>query len=316
MKLTNRIAVELFAIGSKNDYPFIRDTLFPELTKECGIPFILNGFMSLEKKENTKPPASTGALFIYTDAPKLPLSINKMVADQVAKLNIPAIFSTSKDASEIKTHIYDSMPPFSVYCETAKLLKKDALPRVFSFQEFLNLILEDKDRTLDFFPCEEIYSSKAHSDTLFTFIQQKVDALCTKELVLTPHCLLNYFKDIPSLILEEPENPFVIQLVQNWLSAVVKHFKDKDLSFFSDMYLRHFEIPLSEIYRNYLISLLPNHKEEDPIYTLDVDGLSLSYTDGIFLNIKEISTNNLTTDGSFSIESTHQNKIFNLSLKP
>jgi len=281
MKMTNKIAIELFAIGSKNDYTFIRDTLFPALTKECGVPFILNGYLTLEKKENIKPPPSTGAFFIYTDACKLPLSINKMVSEQVSKLNVPAVFSTSKDAVEIKNHIYESIPPFSVYCETSKLLKKDSIPRVFSFDDFLNLILEEKEKALDFFPCDEIYNNKTHTDTLFKYIQQKVETLCTKELVLTPHCLLNYFKDIPFLIT-----------------------------------FRHFEIPLTPIHTQYLISLLPNYKPKDITYFLDVDGFSLTYTDGVSLNIKEISTNNLTTDGSFSIESTNLNKIFNLSLNP
>ena len=317
MKMTNKIAIELFAIGSKNDYTFIRDTLFPALTKECGVPFILNGYLTLEKKENIKPPPSTGAFFIYTDACKLPLSINKMVSEQVSKLNVPAVFSTSKDAVEIKNHIYESIPPFSVYCETSKLLKKDSIPRVFSFDDFLNLILEEKEKALDFFPCDEIYNNKTHTDTLFKYIQQKVETLCTKELVLTPHCLLNYFKDIPFLITQEPDNPFSLQLIQNWLYAVVKHFGDnKDFSFYSDMYFRHFDIPLTPIHTQYLISLLPNYKPKDITYFLDVDGFSLTYTDGVSLNIKEISTNNLTTDGSFSIESTNLNKIFNLSLNP
>lgn len=316
MKLTNRTAIEMFCIGHKNDYTYIRDTLLPSLSKECGIPFILNGFISLEKKEAIKPPASTGAFFVYTDAQKMPLSINKMVSDQVLKLNIPAIFSNSKDPAEIKNEIYESIPAFSVYCETSKLLKKDyATPRAFTFKEFLNLILEEKENTLDFFPCTEIYSSKSHSDNLLSFIQNKVDTLCTKELVLTPHGLLNYFRDIPFLVMEEPENEFVIQFMKNWLYGAVKHYgNDKELSFYCDLYEKHFEVNTVDIYRNYLISLLPNHKEKDTTFTLELQGLSLSYTNGVTLNIKEITSTHIITDGSISIDSTSNNKIFNLTI--
>lgn len=306
----------MFCIGHKNDYLYIRDTLLPSLSKECGIPFILNGFISLEKKEALKPPASTGAFFVYTDAQKMPLSINKMVSDQVLKLKIPAIFSNSKDPAEIKKEIYESIPAFSVYCETSKLLKKDyATPRAFTFKEFQILLLEEKEKTLYFFPCNEIYSSKSHGDNLLSFIQSKVDTLSTKELVLTHHGLLNYFRDVPSLIMEEPENEFVIQFIKNWLYGAVIHYGiDKELSFYCGLYERHFEITISDNYRNYLISLLPNHKEKQKTFTLELQGLNLIYTNGVSLSIKEITSTHIITDGSISIDSTCNNKIFNLTI--
>jgi len=315
MKLTNRTAIEVFGIGKKDEYNFIRDILLPSLSKECGIPFILNGFISLEKKENLKPPSSTGVFFVYTDAQKMPLSINKMVSDSVVKLNIPAIFSNSKDPTEIKNEIYEAIPAFSVYCETAKLFKKDyPTPRAFSFKDFQDLLLESKEKTLDFFPCDEIYNSKTHGDNLLKFIQEKVDSLCTKELVLTPHGLLNYFRDIPYLIQDEPENDFVIQFTKNWFYGAVKHYEDKDLSFFIGLYERHFETQIRDVYKNYLISLLPNYKEKETVFTLDIQGLNLTYSKGVILNIKEIYSTHIITDGSISIDSTSHNKISNLSI--
>jgi hypothetical protein len=311
MKITNKVALELFVICKKEDYSYIRDTLFPSLTKECGMGFVVNGYVSIEKKESIKPPSSTGAFFIYTDVQKMPLSINKMVSDSVLKLNIPAIFSTSKDPVEIKTQIYDSIPQFSVYCETSKLLKQSySSPRSFTFIDFQNLLMEEKESTLSFFPCTEIYTEKTHGENLFKFIQTKVDALGSRELILTPHSLLNYFRDVPSLIADEPDNEFVIQFLKNWIFGLVKHYEGKEFSFYSDTFEHHFEKSLSDLHKNYLISLLPN----DPTFTLDIQGLTLTYTKGVSLNIKEIYSTHIITDGSISIDSTSNNKIFNLTI--
>lgn len=315
MKVTNKIAIELFVISSREDYPYIRDTLLPSLSKECGMGFVINGYVSLEKKEKLKPVNSTGAFFVYTDATKLPLSINKMVSESVVKLQIPAIFSTSKDPIDIKNQIYESIPQFSVYCETQKLLKKDYSSfRTYSFKEFQNLLLEDRDKTLYFFPCTDLYNIKTHGENLMNFIQSKVDTLSSKELVLTPHSLLNYFRDIPDLITNDPDNEFVLQFIKNWLFGVVNYYGEKELSFYLNIYENHFEKPLTDFYKNYLISIIPNYKEKHSKYTLELQGLCLSYTNGVSLRIKEITSPHIITDGYISIDSTDNNKIFNLTI--
>jgi len=315
MKLTNKIAIELYVIASKKDYPHIRDVIFPALSEEFGVPILVNAFVSLEKKEELAPPSSTGGFYLACEPLKLPLSLSKMLSTNVSKLNVPAIFSTSKDIKEISDQIKTEIPAFSMYSEATKLLKKGFYPKAFSFESFQNLVLSIPDKALDLYPCDydNSYNAKEHSDFVLSFIKDAVSSHSNENVVMTPHLFLQYLKDIPLLLESGAQTSFVVQFQKNWINCLVNKYIDQDFSFFETIYTKHFESELTTDLIKHLWSL-PIKRTEITKFNLELDGLSLTYSKGVSLKIKEISSKSLSTDGSITIESTNQNKIYNLSL--
>ncbi len=333
MKLVNKIAIEMFIIASKTDYPFLRDTLLPKLSEECGVPILVNGFISIEDKEATTPPNSTGAILIAVENTKLPLSLNKLVSNSIMSLSVPAIFTTTRDPVVLKKEIFEAFPPFSIYAETSKALKKGIIPSAFSFESFKNLLLENKDMLFKFFPLseEELHSKtnkkkqgtetkyKENMDLLVKFVEQKVQELCSPILVLTPHLLLQYFKDVFSFLNENPNDTFTIEFMKTWLHGVHLKYPEKDMSFYEKLFTDHFLCETPLIYREYLNDLLPkvevvNETPIDDTKTIEFDTFNISYTHGVSLSIKEVISSTLKTNGSISIDSLENNKIINLLL--
>jgi len=328
MKLVNKIAIEMFVIASKTDYPFLRDTLLPKLTEECGVPILVNGFISIEDKEALTPPNSTGAILIATENTKLPLSLNKLVSSSILSLSVPAIFTTTRDPVVLKEEIFEAFPPFSIYAETAKALKKGILPSAFTFESFKNLLLENRDLLFKFFPLSEDQLNpntnkkkqgkyKENMDLLVKFVEQKVQELCSPTLVLTPHLLLQYFKDVFSFLNENPNDTFTIEFMKTWLHGVHLTYPEKDMSFYEMLFTDHFQCEIPLIYREYLNDLLPKVVNETPIddtKSIEFDTFNISYTHGVSLSIKEVISSSLKTNGSISIDSLENNKIINLLL--
>jgi hypothetical protein len=324
--IVDRKAVEFFVVSSNSDYKFIRDELLINLSEESKFPFLINGFISLQEKEIIEIPHTTGAIFIFCDEKKVPMSISKHIQTSVNKKPCPIIYSDEREAKALKEAIFESIPPFQLLIESLSILKQDTPPPLpLSFEEFKKIILKKDTVLYGLFPhiiSENEKSKKKElkeaQDYVQNFIHSELENLkSTKYMVASHLSLIQSLKDLLVLLQKEEEPSFNLEFYRLWMSGYIKENPNKTLETYLSFFTSYFEKPLPIELVEYLKTL------PDVIYTptieiskksVSLDKFTLEFTSGVNLTLKEVVARDIKLDASIQVDSIQNGKLLNLSI--
>jgi hypothetical protein len=319
MKIIDKKAIELFVVSSKTDYPFIRDELLKDLSKEVNFPFLINGFISLEERDLINIPKSTGAVLFYCDMNKIPLSVTKLVSAFQEKNVCPLIYSDEREASNLKKAIFEALPPFAMFIESLNLIK-DVGPMPLSFKDFRDILLKDEKVLYSLFPYIKDLDKKKEFKLAHEYVQKFIETELenlsnTKSVVATHLSLIQYLKDSLAYILKSEEPDFNEKFFRQWILGYIDANPNQPLEDYLSLFNSYFEKELSPETKDFL-KTLPNvvYVPKQEKKSISLDNFSLVFNTGVNLSIKEVKATNISLNANIQVDSIENGKLLNLSI--